>query len=137
MIKILQEFRKKYGEKIKNDIYLHPSKYIDLWKEYTKNEKDPGTYYVQHKCDDRGKDISHKNMFAPVDYTITVNGTDVALKNKLGLPISTDHLCSRKRYRGYYVVPATGDPYVILLNTPCDVAYAMSSAAVAVTTEGD
>lgn len=74
---------------------------------------------------------------APVDYTITVNGTDVALKNKLGLPISTDHLCSRKRYRGYYVVPTTGDPYVILLNTPCDIAYAMSSASVALTTEGD
>lgn len=74
---------------------------------------------------------------APVDYTITVNGTAVALKNKLGLPISTDHLCSRKRYRGYYVVPTTGDPYVILLNTPCDIAYAMSSAAVAVTTDGD
>lgn len=74
---------------------------------------------------------------APVDYTVTVNGTDVALKNKLGLPISTDRLCSRKRYKGYYVVPATGDPYVILLNTPCDIAYAMSSAAVAVTTDGD
>lgn len=74
---------------------------------------------------------------APVDYTITVNGADVALKNKLGLPISTDHLCSRKRYKGYYVVPATGAPYVILLNTPCDIAYAMSSAAVAVTTDGD
>lgn len=76
---------------------------------------------------------------APVDYTITVNGTDVALKNKLGLPISTDHLCSRKRYRGYYVVPTTGDPYVILLNTPCDIAYAMSSTSVAIagsTTEG-
>lgn len=74
---------------------------------------------------------------APVDYTITVNGTAVALKNKLGLPISTDHLCSRKRYRGYYIVPTTGDPYVILLNTPCDIAYAMSSASVAVTTNGD
>lgn len=72
---------------------------------------------------------------APVDYTITVNGVAVALKNKLGLPISTDHLCPRKRYRGYYVVPETGDPYVILLNTPCDLVYAMSSAAVAVTTD--
>ena len=60
-------------------------------------------------------------------------------KNKLGLPISTDHLCPRKRYRGYYVVPETGDPYVILLNTPCDLVYAMSSASVALadsTTEG-
>lgn len=76
---------------------------------------------------------------APVDYTIIVNGASVALKNKLGLPISTDHLCSRKRYKGYYVVPETGDPYVILLNTPCDLAYAMSSASVSLTnstTEG-
>ena len=74
---------------------------------------------------------------APVDYTITVNGVAVALNNKFGLPISTDHLCSRKRYRGRYIVPATGDPYVILLDTPCNVAYAMSSAAVATTTGGE
>lgn len=77
---------------------------------------------------------------APVNYTITVNGTDVALLNRFGLPISTDHLQSRKMYRGYYIVPATGDPYVILLNTPCNPAYALSSASVAVasdTTEGD
>lgn len=77
---------------------------------------------------------------APVNYTITVNGTDVALLNRVGLPISTDHLRSRKLYRGRYIVPAEGDPYVILLNTPCDVAYAMSSASVAATTtttEGD
>ena len=31
-------------------------------------------------------------------------------------------------------MPETGTPYVILLNTPCDIAYAMSSASVAVTT---
>lgn len=72
---------------------------------------------------------------APVDFTITVNGTTAELKNRLGLPISTDHLQSRKRYKGYYVVPETGTPYVILVNTPCDIAYAMSSASVAVTTE--
>lgn len=73
---------------------------------------------------------------APVDYTITVNGTDVELKNKYGLPISTDHLEPRRVYRGRYIVPATGDPYVILLNTPCDIAFAMSSASVAATTIG-
>ena len=72
---------------------------------------------------------------APVDYTLTVNGATAELKNRLGLPISTDHLQSRKRYRGYYVVPETGTPYVILLNTPCDIAYAMSSASVALTTD--
>lgn len=71
---------------------------------------------------------------APVNFTLTVNGAAVELKNRLGLPISTDHLQSRKRYRGYYVVPETGTPYVILLNTPCDIAYALSSASVALTT---
>ena len=72
---------------------------------------------------------------APVNYTLTVNGTDVALLNRFGLPISTDHLASRRVYRGRYIVPATGDPYVILLNTPCDIAYAMSSASVTAATE--
>lgn len=72
---------------------------------------------------------------APVDYTLTVNGATAELKNRLGLPISTDHLQSRKRYKGYYVVPETGTPYVILVNTPCDIAYAMSSASVALTTD--
>ena len=72
---------------------------------------------------------------APVDFTLTVNGTTAELKNRLGLPISTDHLQSRKRYKGYYVVPETGTPYVILLNTPCDLIYALSSASVAVTTD--
>ena len=79
---------------------------------------------------------------APVDFTLTVNGTTAELKNRLGLPISTDHLQSRKRYKGYYVVPETGTPYVILLNTPCSLEYAMSSASVAATattttTDGD
>lgn len=70
---------------------------------------------------------------APVDYTITVNGTAVALKNRFGLPISTDRLRMRTVYEGCYVVPATGDPYVILLDTPCNKAYALSSASVALT----
>lgn len=65
----------------------------------------------------------------------------IAKRNRVGLPISTDHLQSRKRYHGYYIVPTTGTPYVILVDTPCDLAYAVSSAAVAVTTtdetEGD
>lgn len=72
---------------------------------------------------------------APVDFTLTINGTTAELKNRVGLPISTDHLQSRKRYHGYYVVPETSTPYVILVNTPCDLAYALSSASVAVTTE--
>lgn len=72
---------------------------------------------------------------APVNYTITVNGVAIPLLNKVALPISTDHLMPRKRYRGYYIVPTTGGPYVILVNTPCDLAYAVSSASVAVTTD--
>lgn len=71
---------------------------------------------------------------APVDFTLTVNGSTAELKNRLGLPINTDHLQSRKRYKGYYVVPETGTPYVILLNTPCSLEYALSSASVALTT---
>ena len=73
---------------------------------------------------------------APVDYTITVNGTAVALKNRFGLPISTDRLLTRKVYHGNYIVPTTGDPYVMLLDTPCNIAYALSSASVALTSEG-
>lgn len=77
---------------------------------------------------------------APVNYTITVNGAAATLLNRYGLPISTDHLMPRKVYRGRYIVPATGTPYVILLNTPCDIAYAVSSSSVAnadTTDDGD
>lgn len=57
----------------------------------------------------------------------------------------TDNRLERKtvifRYHGYYIVPTTGTPYVILVDTPCDLAYAVSSAAVVVATtdetEGD
>ena len=70
----------------------------------------------------------------PVNLTMTINGTAVAIHNRLGLPISSDRLRVRKCYYGYYVVPATGDPYVIFLNTPCNIAYALSSASVAVAT---
>ena len=71
---------------------------------------------------------------APVNYTITVNGVAVPLLNRVALPISTDHLMPRKRYHGYYIIPTSGDPYVILVSTPCDLAYAVSSASVAATT---
>ena len=74
---------------------------------------------------------------APVNYTMTVNGVTVPLENRLGLPISTDRLRTRRAYHGYYVVPVGGDPYVILLDTPCNVAYALSSASVAKTTSED
>ena len=72
---------------------------------------------------------------APVNYTITVNGVAVPLLNRVALPISTDHLMPRKRYHGYYIVPTSGDPYVILVSTPCSLEFALSSASVAKTTE--
>lgn len=74
---------------------------------------------------------------APVNYTITINGTVATLLNRFGLPISTDHLETRRVYHGRYIIPTSGDPYVILLDTPCDIAYAVSSASVAKTTEGE
>lgn len=64
---------------------------------------------------------------SPVPYTIEVNGTAIPLNNKYNLPIYTDRLQTRKRYYGAYVVPTTGDPYVILWNTPNCPAMAVSS----------
>lgn len=61
---------------------------------------------------------------APVAFKINVNGTDVTLLNRYSLPINTNRLNVRKRYYGAYVVPTTGDPYVILWNTPTNPAYA-------------
>ena len=74
---------------------------------------------------------------APVNYTMTINGATVNVLNRYGLPISTDRLTPRRRYLGRYIVPSTGTPYVILLDTPCNIAYALSSAAVARTSEED
>lgn len=72
---------------------------------------------------------------APVNYTLTINGATADLLNRYGLPISSDRLLPRRRYLGRYIVPATGTPYVILLDTPCNIAYALSSAAVARSTD--
>ena len=72
---------------------------------------------------------------APVNYTMTINGATSNVLNRYGLPISTDRLTPRRRYLGRYIVPETGTPYVILLDTPCNIAYALSSASVAVADE--
>lgn len=53
---------------------------------------------------------------APVPVTINVNGTSVELQNKYGIQIQSNRL--PRRAVGSYVVPATGDPYVILFTTP-------------------
>lgn len=60
----------------------------------------------------------------PLPYTLTINGETANLVNNVGLPIYTNRLNMRKRYYGRYVVPETGDPYVILLNTPSNIQYA-------------
>lgn len=51
---------------------------------------------------------------APVDYTVTINGTAVPIWDKWGYPITTDRLSVRKGYVGRYVESAT--PHVTLIN---------------------
>ena len=62
----------------------------------------------------------------PLPYLLTINGRNIELKNKYGLPVYSDRLKTRKRYYGAYVVPATGEPFVILWNTPNCPFYAVS-----------
>ena len=73
----------------------------------------------------------------PLPYQVNVNGTNVSLLNKYSLPIYSDRLRMRKRYYGSYVVPATGEPYVILWNTPDCPAYATSQPVTTTANEGD
>lgn len=63
--------------------------------------------------------IRNKNVSvptAPVPVTVNVNGASVELQNKYGIQIQSNRL--PRRAVGAYVVPATGDPYVILFTTP-------------------
>lgn len=62
------------------------------------------------------KNISDVVTGAPLPVQITVNGTAVNLLNKYSLPILSNRVPCRSR--GAYVVPTTGDPYVILFDTP-------------------
>lgn len=73
----------------------------------------------------------------PLPYQVNVNGANVSLLNKYALPIYSDRLRVRKRYYGYYVVPATGTPYVILWNTPDCPAYATSQPVTTTANEGE
>lgn len=54
---------------------------------------------------------------APVEYTVTVNGTAVPLVDIWGYPITTDRLCTRKCYKGRYVETTAGN-HVTLVNAP-------------------
>ena len=61
----------------------------------------------------------------PLPVQINVNGTAVSLLNRYSLPIKSNRLRTRKLYYGAYVVPETGNPYVILFNTPSCPQYAL------------
>lgn len=63
------------------------------------------------------KCVSDTVTGSPLPVLITVNGTNVALENKYGLPILSNRVPCRSR--GAYVVPDSGSPYVILFDTPC------------------
>ena len=63
---------------------------------------------------------------APVEYTVTINGTAVPILDIWGFPIRTDRLCPRKMYRGKYIVNDT--PHVTLTNVCCTIADALANA---------
>ena len=50
----------------------------------------------------------------PVEYTVTVNGTAVPLLDIWGYPITSDKLCTRRRYKGRYVTTADGSHVTLL-----------------------
>lgn len=60
--------------------------------------------------------ISDTVTGAPLPVQVNVNGTPVALVNRFSLPVLSNRV--PKRSKGTYVVPTTGDPYVILHTTP-------------------
>lgn len=60
--------------------------------------------------------ISETVTGAPLPVQVTVNGTAVDLRNRFALPILSNRVPQRSK--GTYVVPTTGDPYVILYTTP-------------------
>lgn len=54
---------------------------------------------------------------APLPFTLTINGSTAQLYNKYHLPIYSNRLCPRKRYKGAYVNDST-NAWVILWDTP-------------------
>lgn len=70
---------------------------------------------------------------APVNYTVTINGTAVQIKNRFAARVSSDKLVPRVPYRGYYFVPVDGeDPYIVI-DTYSGVCDSQSSAVPATT----
>ena len=64
---------------------------------------------------------------APVDYTVTINGTAVPILDRWGYPITTDRLRTRKCYIGRYIESAT--PHITFLNALSNEAAAGIGAA--------
>ena len=62
------------------------------------------------------KSISDVVTGAPLPVQVTINGVAVDLLNRYALPILSNRV--PRRSLGTYVVPTTGDPYVILHTTP-------------------
>ena len=52
----------------------------------------------------------------PLPVQININGTVVDVENRFGQPLLSNRV--PRRSKGTYVVPETGDPYLILHNTP-------------------
>lgn len=57
---------------------------------------------------------------APVETTITINGTAVPIWDIWGYPVTTDRLKSRCRYKGRYVIPTGGTTHLTLTSIPAD-----------------
>lgn len=66
--------------------------------------------------------VSNAVTGSPLPVQIIVNNVAVNLLNRFALPILSNRV--PERAKGYYVVPETGDPYVILYTTPCNKANA-------------
>lgn len=71
----------------------------------------------------------------PVLYQATVNGANVYLKSLWGTYIPTNRLRARVLYVGRYIVPAEGNPYIVLTNVA--VKSTDSSLTPTTTTEAD
>lgn len=77
---------------------------------------------------------------APVLYQATINGAAVYLKSAFGTYIPTNRLRARVNYCGRYIVPETGDPYIVLLNVPVastDTALAPASGVATADDDGE